>query len=73
MFEAALPKGKLKGQRTPLATMYSYILAHEWYHIGEIGMTLNLAGHKLDEATSWGIWSWGRWTPGEGETKVSEE
>lgn len=52
MFKAALPKGKLKGQRTPLATMYSYMIAHEWYHIGEIGMTLNLAGHKLDDQTA---------------------
>lgn len=64
MFEAALPKGKLKGQRTPLATMYSYMIAHEWYHIGEIGMTLTLSGNKLDDETAWGIWAWDRWTPG---------
>lgn len=64
MFEEALPKGKLKGQRTPLATMYSYMIAHEWYHIGEIGMTLTLSGNKLDDETAWGIWAWDRWTPG---------
>ncbi len=73
MVEAALPKGKLKGQRTPLATMFSYFIAHEWYHIGEIGLTLNLAGNKLDDATSWGIWSWDRWTPGGAAAKASEE
>ncbi len=64
MFANALDKGKLKGQKTPILTMYSYMIAHEWYHIGEIGMTLNEAGFKLDEQSSWGIWAWGRWTPG---------
>jgi len=63
MFANALDKGKLKGQKTPIMTMYSYMIAHEWYHIGEVGMTLTLAGYKLDEQTAWGIWSWGRWTP----------
>ncbi len=64
MFANALDKGKLKGQKTPLMTMFSYMIAHEWYHVGEIGMTATLSGHPVDEQTGWGIWSWGRWTPG---------
>jgi len=37
------------------------VFAHEWYHIGEIGMTLTLSGHKLDYKTLYCIWAWGRW------------
>ena len=72
MYANALDKGKLKGQKTPVMTMFSYMIAHEWYHIGEIGMTLTLSGHKLDEQTSWGIWSWGRWNPGGAASPESE-
>jgi uncharacterized damage-inducible protein DinB len=72
MFADALDKGKLKGHKTPLLTMLSYMIAHEWYHIGEIGMTLTEAGFNLDEQTSWGIWSWGRWTPGGKESPEHE-
>ena len=64
MFAGGLEQGKLKRQKPPLVTMFSYMVAHEWYHVGEIGMTLNESGHKLDEQTAYGIWSWGRWTPG---------
>ncbi|MBI1258465.1 MAG: hypothetical protein GC204_13440 [Chloroflexi bacterium] len=72
MFAGALDKGKLKGHKTPIMTMYSYMIAHEWYHIGEVGMTLTLSGHKLPEQAEWGIWSWGRWTPGGAAPKSDE-
>lgn len=72
MVQQSLPVGKLKGQKPPLMTLHSYMIAHEWYHIGEIGMTLNLSGHKLDDQTGWNIWSWGRWTPG-GKAPQAEE
>jgi uncharacterized damage-inducible protein DinB len=64
MFAGGLEKGRLKGHKTPLVTLFSYMIAHEWYHVGEIGMTLNEAGFKLDDQTAYAIWSWGRWTPG---------
>src|ERR1700690_1721834 len=64
MFAGGLEKGKLKAMKPHLVGSYSYFIAHEWYHIGEIGMTLTLAGHKLDDTIAYGIWSWGRATPG---------
>jgi uncharacterized damage-inducible protein DinB len=64
LLENSFPKGKIKGMKPHLIGSFSYFIAHEWYHIGEIGMTLNLAGHKLDDRTAWGIWSWGDWKPG---------
>ncbi len=64
MFAGGLDKGKLNGQKTPLMTTFSYIITHERYHVGEIGMTLNESGHKLGDQTAYAIWSWGRWVPG---------
>lgn len=65
MLADGLEKGKLRGFKPHLAASYSYFIAHEWYHIGEICMTLNEAGHKPNDEILYGIWSWGRWQPGE--------
>lgn len=64
LLENSLERGKIKGMKPHLIGSFSYFIAHEWYHIGEIGMTLTLSGHKLDDETSWAIWSWDRWQPG---------
>ncbi len=51
--------GKIKGFKPHPMAFYSYLIAHEWYHVGEIGMTLNQAGYKLDKKVAYGIWEWG--------------
>ena len=52
--------GKREGERLykPHATaFFGYLLAHEWYHHGEICMTLTQAGHRLQEEILYTIWS----------------
>jgi uncharacterized damage-inducible protein DinB len=61
MLQGGLEKGKLKNMKPHLMGSFSYFIAHEWYHIGEICMTLTQSGHKLDDKILYGIWTWGRW------------
>ena len=61
MVETGFEKGKLKNLKPHLGGTFSYFIAHEWYHIGEICMTLTQSGHRLDDKTLYGIWEWGRW------------
>jgi len=65
MVEQSFDKGKFKGMKPHLMANFSYFIAHEWYHIGEICMTLNESGHRVDDPILYGIWSWGRWNPGQ--------
>jgi uncharacterized damage-inducible protein DinB len=50
--------GKVRGYKGSPMTFFTYLVAHEWYHHGEICMTLTQAGHKLDDAVLYGIWEW---------------
>jgi uncharacterized damage-inducible protein DinB len=47
--------GKIKGIR-PHATFLGYMIAHESYHRGEIGMVLAQSGHPLDNKIAYGMW-----------------
>lgn len=59
--EDGLVKGKLKNCQQPsLVACYTYFATHEWYHIGEICMTLTQAGHKLPDEVLYGIWEWSK-------------
>jgi uncharacterized damage-inducible protein DinB len=51
-------KGKISGFKPHAAAFYSYLIAHEWYHIGEICMTLTQAGHPLPDNVLYGLWEW---------------
>jgi len=51
--------GRIKGFKPHPMAFYSYLIAHEWYHVGEIGITLNQAGFKLDKKVAFGLWEWG--------------
>lgn len=63
LIETGFEQGKLKNLKPHLIANFSYFIAHEWYHIGEIGMTLTQAGYPLHERVANGIWAWGRWNP----------
>ena len=50
--------GKVKGYKPHPAAFFGYLLGHEWYHHGEICMTLTQAGHRLPEEVLYTIWEW---------------
>jgi uncharacterized damage-inducible protein DinB len=60
LFEKGFAAGRIKEAKPHPAAFYSYIIAHEWYHIGEIGITLTQAGYPLDDRTAYGIWEWAK-------------
>lgn len=58
LLEWSVATGKIKGFKRNPTAFYSYLIAHESYHMGEIGMTLNQSGHKLDRHVAYGMWEW---------------
>ncbi len=60
LFDKGFAAGKIKEGKPHPAGFFSYFIAHEWYHIGEIGMTLTQAGYPLDEKVSYGLWDWSK-------------
>ena len=51
--------GKIKGYNPHLTVFLGYLIAHESYHHGEIGIALNEIGYPLDRKTAFGLWEWG--------------
>ncbi len=52
--------GKIKGFKRSPAAFMGYAIAHEGYHLGEVGMTLKQSGQPLDQKTAYGMWEWGK-------------
>ncbi|HRQ37363.1 MAG TPA: DinB family protein [Chloroflexota bacterium] len=50
--------GKVKGFGGQAASFFGYLVAHESYHHGEIGIILAQAGFALDNKTAYGLWNW---------------
>ncbi|MEZ4671803.1 MAG: DinB family protein [Anaerolineae bacterium] len=59
LLQRGLESGRIKGFKPHPMAFYTYLTAHEWYHVGEIGITLTQAGYPLDQKVSYGIWEWG--------------
>jgi uncharacterized damage-inducible protein DinB len=51
--------GRVKGFKPHAVAFMGYLISHESYHRGEIGIILNQAGHPLDKKVSYGLWEWG--------------
>ncbi len=51
--------GKVKGFKPHATAFLGYLIAHESYHHGEIGMILGQSGHPLDKKVAYGMWEWG--------------
>jgi uncharacterized damage-inducible protein DinB len=58
LFRRGVETGKIKNTRQPVIGFYSYVLAHEWYHIGELCLLLGQTDYALPKDTVDGIWSW---------------
>ncbi len=63
LLEEGVRAGKIKNARPHLTGFFGYLIAHEWYHLGEICMTLTEAGHRLDDQVLYAIWEWQKFTP----------
>jgi uncharacterized damage-inducible protein DinB len=55
----ALDGGRIVGFKRSPAAFVGYLVAHEGYHWGEIGMTLKQSGHPLSQSVGYGMWEWG--------------
>lgn len=60
LLQKAITTGKVKGFKRSPAAFLGYLIAHEGYHLGELGMTLKQAGQPLGQTTASGMWEWGK-------------
>jgi uncharacterized damage-inducible protein DinB len=51
--------GKVKGFKPHAQAFVGYLIGHEFYHLGEVGVALQQSGHPLDKKTAFGMWEWG--------------
>ncbi|MDL1897679.1 hypothetical protein FBQ82_15565 [Anaerolineae bacterium CFX7] len=51
--------GKVKGFKPHVTAFVGYLISHESYHRGEIGILLTQSGNPLDKKTAYGMWEWG--------------
>jgi uncharacterized damage-inducible protein DinB len=50
--------GKVKGFKPHTMAFLGYLISHESYHYGEIGIELARIGYPLDKKTAYGMWDW---------------
>jgi len=51
--------GKVKGFKPHASAFLGYLISHEAYHQGEIGIVLAQSGYPLDKKVAYGMWEWG--------------
>lgn len=59
LIQAGLATGRIKGFKPHVTAFVGYLISHESYHRGEIGIILSQSGNPLDKKTSYGMWEWG--------------
>lgn len=59
LLASALATGRVKGFKPHPVAFLGYLIAHESYHQGDIGVRLTESGHRLDQKVAYGIWEWG--------------
>jgi uncharacterized damage-inducible protein DinB len=60
LLKAGLESGKIKGFKPHPTAFAGYAIAHEAYHLGEIGVVLTQSSHPLDKSIAYGMWEWGK-------------
>lgn len=53
-----LESGRVKAFGGAPAAFMAYLIAHEFYHFGEVGVLLGEAGIKLESKITYGLWEW---------------
>jgi uncharacterized damage-inducible protein DinB len=59
LIHGGLETGKIKGFKPHPVAFVGYLIAHESYHRGELGLILAQSGHPLDDKVAYGQWEWG--------------
>jgi len=59
LLERAVGGARIKGFTKHPAAFMAYLVAHDGYHRGEVGIILAQSGHPLDRKVSYGMWEWG--------------
>jgi uncharacterized damage-inducible protein DinB len=59
LLRRGLDGGRIEGYQPHPTAFAGYLVAHEAYHLGDIGVRLSQAGHPLSQQVSYGLWKWG--------------
>lgn len=59
LLNRGLGAGKIKGFKPHAVAFAGYLISHESYHCGEIGIALTQSSHPLDKKVAYGMWEWG--------------
>jgi len=51
--------GRIKNFTRSPTTFMAYLVGHDFYHLGEVGIILTQAGHPLERKVAYGMWEWG--------------
>ena len=54
-----LGSGRIKGFKPHPVAFLGYLIAHESFHQGDIGLRLSESGYPLAQKTAYGMWEWG--------------
>lgn len=57
--ERAEAGGRIKGFKPSVTAFVGYLISHESYHQGDIGVRLTESGFPLEKKTNFGMWEWG--------------
>ncbi len=59
LFARGLDSGRIKGFKLHPIAFLGYLIAHESFHEGDIGVRLTESGHPLPQKAAYGMWEWG--------------
>lgn len=60
LIEASIARGgQVKGFKPHVIAFVGYLISHESYHRGEVGIILAQSGNPLDKKIAYGMWEWG--------------
>ncbi len=59
LIERGEETGRVKGFKPTPTAFVGYLISHESYHQGDVGVRLAETGYPLDKKTNFGMWEWG--------------
>jgi uncharacterized damage-inducible protein DinB len=59
LIERAETDGRVKGFKPSPTAFVGYLISHESYHQGDLGVRLTESGFPLDKKVAFGMWEWG--------------